>query len=271
MGGYNTRTINEPRLEAWFAMSSSKGVFSEDDSNAGKEPIGRKGCCSAARGGKLYLFGGYPFPHPGEIDVFDFRTCCWNILKTNNFGPIRAGASCTVIKDDVFTFGGFFNGVRHADIHKLDLQQATWKKIEIKNESQGPMSKDKAGLVDYGEEMLCVVGGFGYFGDRNSGRVGLRSLHSMMFGIMVMVGMNTGLMNCMCSTYPQVSTSTQKLCNDLLLKSMNSQSIFSEKGLLYNVCIFANIPTSTYASMPVICVITCVYCCMFVLCCHVDT
>lgn len=135
---------------------------SDEDRDGGSEPIGRKGICSVVHGGKLYLLGGYPFPHPVEVDVFDFKSCRWSVAKTTNFGELRAGSCCARIRDSVFVFGGWFNGARYANLQELDFLTLTWKKIKVANSEHGPMCKDKAGMVDYGEEMLCVMGGFGY-------------------------------------------------------------------------------------------------------------
>lgn len=132
----------------------------------GSEPAGRRGVCTAVHGDKLYLLGGYPSTIPTGIDVFDFTQCCWSVATTDNPGhrALRTcGSSCVVIKDSLFIFGGWYSGMRHANVYQLDLvKEFTWVKLKIVNPEVGPMCKDKAGMVDYGEDMLCVMGGYGW-------------------------------------------------------------------------------------------------------------
>ena len=126
---------------------------------------GRRGHCTAIQGSKLYILGGYPLSL--DLHVFDFSQCEWKIIPTgNSYHPAlqNSGSSCVVIKDSLFVFGGFHVeiGTRNADISELNLKDYTWKDLKVTNPELGPLFKDKAGVVDYGEEMLCVMGGFGY-------------------------------------------------------------------------------------------------------------
>lgn len=129
------------------------------------EPIGRKGLCSAIHDGKLYILGGYPFSQSSSgLDVYDFDQCEWAFAATETPGHPAlkiSGSVCVVIKDSLYTFGGWMHGNRNADIHELNLMSFKWRQLEVSNPELGPMLKDKAGIVDYGEEMLCVMGGYG--------------------------------------------------------------------------------------------------------------
>ena len=77
-----------------------------------------------------------------------------------------SGACCCVLGDRdrefLATFGGWNDGERVADVHTLDLSRMAWKYCDIVNPEEGPFFKDKAGMIPYGNEMVCVVGGYGY-------------------------------------------------------------------------------------------------------------
>ena len=75
-----------------------------------------------------------------------------------------SGACCTVIDDHLYVFGGWVSGLRTADVHELNLASLIWRKLEPTNQGEGPFLKDKAGMVSYGNHMLCVFGGYGYPG-----------------------------------------------------------------------------------------------------------
>ena len=140
------------------------------------EPIGKRGACSIVYNGKLYMFGGYSGSTsidflPGlaeriqtrEIIIFDFTECKWSTVRTRGeFPRVITGACATVIGECLYLFGGWYRGYRNADINQLNLETLTWKKLTYDWMKGGPMCKDKAGMVDYGEEMLCVMAGYGY-------------------------------------------------------------------------------------------------------------
>lgn len=73
-----------------------------------------------------------------------------------------SGACCAVMNDRLYAFGGWVHGKRSNDIHELDFHTLTWQLLEAGNPEEGPFLKDKAAMVDYGQEMLCVFGGYGY-------------------------------------------------------------------------------------------------------------
>ena len=120
------------------------------------EQPGELGACSAVYNDKLYMYG----VSSTKICVFDFTECKWSTFKTKgNFPRALSGSCATVIADCFYLFGGWF--VKNSDIHKLNLATLTWKRLTEKGMKGRPMDKDKAGMVDYGEEMLCVTGGYG--------------------------------------------------------------------------------------------------------------
>ena len=143
------------------------------ESTDASEPLGKRGACSAVYDGKLYMFGGYC----GGIDffqgllghenkdmwVFDFTECSWSRKRTKgDFPRVITGACATVIGENLFIFGGWYRGLRNQNVHQLNLETLVWKRLTEKRMNGAPMCKDKAGMVDYGEEMLCVMGGYGY-------------------------------------------------------------------------------------------------------------
>jgi N-acetylneuraminic acid mutarotase len=135
------------------------------------EPEGRRGQWSVVHGGKFYLYGGYTagkealtFQSMIHLHVFDVTTCEWSVVKTGGNRPRSySGACSTLIGDKMYMFGGWFMGMRKADIHELNLVNYEWKKLTSDDYMEGsPLLKDKAGMVAYGTEMLCVTGGYGY-------------------------------------------------------------------------------------------------------------
>lgn len=129
------------------------------------EPTGRRGLCCAVYEGSLYLYGGYGdyFNDPYELDVYDSSTCKWTTVQTNGEVPQAcSGCSCASTRGHFYLFGGWYVGMRTADVYELNLTDKKWKKLTYANMKGAPLCKDKAGMVDYGESMLCIMGGYGY-------------------------------------------------------------------------------------------------------------
>ena len=103
-------------------------------------------------------------PLVNHLDVFDFSRCEWRLVKTRGNCPrVVSGACSTVIGDYLYMFGGWYEGLRNADIYALSLLNFRWKQLTDVEAMRGsPLCKDKAGMVDYGTEMLCVMGGYGH-------------------------------------------------------------------------------------------------------------
>ena len=141
-----------------------------DSTLEAKEPISRRGLASAVHvNGRLYLYGGYGNGYPQSLnkcnrhlDVFDFTRFEWTSIKTEGTYPSSTvGASFTVIRDCLYVFGGWYYGRRNADVHELNLVDYKWKKLSDHDEERaGPLKKDKTGMVNYGDDMLCIVGGY---------------------------------------------------------------------------------------------------------------
>ena len=137
------------------------------------EPISRRGLCSAVYDGRMYIYGGYsnrlitfyfmPVEWQAKLDVFNFSTYQWDSIKTEGSYPnFTSGSGIIVVKDCLYLFGGWFRGERNADVHQLNFTNLNWTKLTDRDMKGGPMCKDKAGMIDYGDEMLCIFGGYGY-------------------------------------------------------------------------------------------------------------
>jgi len=136
------------------------------------DPLGRRGACSFVHDEQFYLLQGYAGgsvldQRPRKsLEVLNMSTGQWSSVTTSGeaLPESISGACCTVINGRLYTFGGWIAGLRNADVHELDLVSLVWKKLEAGNPGEGPFLKDKAGVVSYGEAMLCVFGGYGYPG-----------------------------------------------------------------------------------------------------------
>ena len=141
----------------------------EDAKKSDREPVGRRGACSFFHNGKFYLYSGYSGGpvlaqrDKSDLDVLDLSHGRWTTEPTQGDGPPRciSGECCTLTNGCLYVFGGWLSGFRNAFVHELDLSTLTWRMLPSKNELQGPMLKDKAGMVAYGKHMLCVFGGYG--------------------------------------------------------------------------------------------------------------
>ena len=147
----------------------------DDCSVSDYEPNQNRGLCSVVHDGKLYLHSGYDPGHYNErvnlLHVFDFSDSKWSKVRTKGDIPEAiSGSSSTVIGDSLYIFGGWCHGAnRNADVLKLSLVNFRWELLtDAAVQGGGPMHKDKAGMVNYGCEMLCVMGGYGHFGTRSS-------------------------------------------------------------------------------------------------------
>ena len=131
------------------------------------EPPGRRGAYSFIHDEKFYLYHG----HNGRRDQqredvlpsYDLRTAEWSEVTTiNKAKRAVSGEAVTLVNDKLLAFGGcWWDGERSAVVWALDLKTLGWRECVPSNPSEGPMPKDKAGTVAYGDEMLCVFGGYG--------------------------------------------------------------------------------------------------------------
>lgn len=136
------------------------------------QPSGRRGACCFSHDEAVYVFQGDEggFSPPVELMLYRFLLPegRWESVATSSAGMSSAicGACCCLVGDReherLVTFGGWNAGWRVADIHTLDLCNKTWSRCGIDNPAEGPFLKDKAGMIPYGNDMVCVVGGYGY-------------------------------------------------------------------------------------------------------------
>jgi len=79
--------------------------------------------------------------------------------------PAISGVAICAVGEALYTFGGWgcpgWNYWRTNALHKLNLQDMLWRKVEPVNPKDGPGMKDKCGMVVHGNK-LCIFGGYGY-------------------------------------------------------------------------------------------------------------
>lgn len=146
-------------------MAGSPGEVAVKD---GWQPEGRRGACSFAYEGAVYLFQGDTcagYESDEKLYRFLLREGKWEVVYTSGSARQRpnavCGACCCLLGERLVVFGGW-NLARSADLHQLDLSTVMWSKCDVKNPSEGPFRKDKAGMIPYGHDFVCVVGGYGY-------------------------------------------------------------------------------------------------------------
>ena len=132
------------------------------------EPPGRRGACSFIHDEKLYIHHGSNQQRENVLPSYDLRTTVWSEASTafdtstaRRGIRVISGEAFTVVKNALCTFGGWCDGARNSSVWELDLNTFIWRECVPKNPSEGPMPKDKAGMVAYGGDMLCVFGGYG--------------------------------------------------------------------------------------------------------------
>ena len=164
-------------------MQEDEGDESCSQAEASKEPAGRRGACSFIYNDKFHLYSGYSGGDArnqratAKLEVLDLSSGVWRSEVTKggaeDLPPCLSGVCCAVNNNCLYVFGGWLAGVRNADVHELNLSTLTWRKLLAKNPVKGPMLKDKAGMVAYGKDMLCVFGGYGYLSwDHTAGQNG---------------------------------------------------------------------------------------------------
>ena len=138
-----------------------------------EQPIGRRGACCFTHRGAVYVFQGQEgiFLHDEETTIHRFliEEGKWESKSLHQvaLGPFVSGSCCCIFgevnqEQYLAKFGGWVAGHRKADIQTLNLGDMKWKNCDIVNPGEGPLLKDKAGMVPYGNRMVCVVGGYGY-------------------------------------------------------------------------------------------------------------
>lgn len=154
----------------------------------GYRPAGRREAFSVAHYDKFYLCHGIAdlrqynddgtwIPQGEEglpMQCFDFTAGTWKGIKPTTQEPgeiglwhslsaLYAGVCSVVVDDCLYSFGGRRGGRERgcADVHELNLTTMVWRKVVPVNPEEGPMEKEKGGMVDYKGELLCVFGGYG--------------------------------------------------------------------------------------------------------------
>jgi hypothetical protein len=115
---------------------------------------------------KAYMFGGRNLSEKC-VWVYDFSTREWT---PEAFGPescnpsVIAGGFGSVINDRFYMFGGWEPGYLTHSIYlyELNLETFVWRKIVPVSTDNQPLFKNKCGVVSYGEDMLCIFGGYGF-------------------------------------------------------------------------------------------------------------
>ena len=154
-----------------YGVTMNQDVHVEEESSVkegkeknNKEPTGRHGVCSFVYNNNFYLYGGRSFERSTiKLDVLDLTSGCWVTKITTGEAPDRSlfGACCTVTNGCLYLFGGILGFSRNANVYELNLNTLTWRNLPARNQREGPMGKDKTGIVTYGKHMLCVFGGYG--------------------------------------------------------------------------------------------------------------
>ena len=144
--------------------------FSQNESYIPGKRRGASSCVSKDRE-KVYMFRGYPGDRNGRdiaenhIAVFDFDKRSWT-KETFDAGienpPVDAGACCTIINDRLYMFGGWQVGQLNNEVYELNLDTIAWRQIKPIDTSNQPLLKNKCGIIPYGNDMLCIFGGYGY-------------------------------------------------------------------------------------------------------------
>ena len=87
--------------------------------------------------GKIHLMGGYGlFNTNNNIEVFDFKTQEWSVIKTTGNKPPFIRGLCLKVGDFIYSFYNSKVGNNTEDdkydsyIYRLDLKKNTWKRIE---------------------------------------------------------------------------------------------------------------------------------------------
>ena len=150
-----------------MGTSQSKSTSTEqssrppaDDISPFQPIIGANYPCCIVHEGRLYLVGGRS---QHQLDVFDFVKFEWSSIKTVGTGPeCFEGASAAVIGDLLYVFGGRGKLFCSADVYQLNLLGVDfkWKKLIATESDDIPHQKFGAGMVDYDNQWLCVMGGY---------------------------------------------------------------------------------------------------------------
>ena len=134
------------------------------------EPVPRIGHISGCFGSKLLVQGGRTkdFSEKSRqhlasvVEVFDPYSELWEQEQVQGDGPEPGTyvAASVSLHDDLFTFGGFFNGKLFNTLHRLDTKTWSWYQVSPQNEDGAPTPKSGCGMISF-RDGLGVFGGHG--------------------------------------------------------------------------------------------------------------
>ena len=134
------------------------------------EPSPRFAHGAVAVGGRCYLWGGrvQDFSASGRrkqastVEIFDSHLETWKEGHTTGAAPpgLYNGA-CTSLLDSLYWFGGNDGSSFHNSLHRLDTTTMEWREIQPLSQADGPMRKDRCGMVSFLQDKLAVFGGHG--------------------------------------------------------------------------------------------------------------
>ena len=119
-------------------------------------------CCAVHTNKKCYILNFGVRPPFCNINIYNFGSSRWHTAETVRTPFEIEGCCYSVIKDRLYAIGGWAHGKCEANIHELNLNNYKWRIINPTNPEEVPLCKYRAGMVDYGEEMLCMMGGYGW-------------------------------------------------------------------------------------------------------------
>jgi hypothetical protein len=152
------KTINDDPTNLTFEINSNN----INDVNILKSMnIKRYGHSSIYLNHYIYVIGGYDHIDNSQTSIlstlkscerFDIRKNKWEHIC--NLNHPRAFTSSTVIKNNIFIFGGMYNEKILSSIEKYDIYNNTWITYHIKL----PEKLAKTGLINFNNEILILGG-----------------------------------------------------------------------------------------------------------------
>ena len=129
------------------------------------EPQGRYGHWSAIVDGKQYTYGGHSgvgrSPTLTTVNIFDPTTKLWQLTPTSGEPPPGfVGASCGVIGQQLFHFGGHDGSNMYNTVHILNVTNLSWSTTTSTHTQGAPMRKFGSAMLEHANK-LVVSGGYG--------------------------------------------------------------------------------------------------------------
>ena len=141
-----------------------------DDHESFYEPEPRFGSGATAVGQSVFMYRGIlqsyqvksRFAIPSHCEVFDGDSSEWIRMDTVGINPKAFETfGVTSIGDHIYYYGGY-DGTTYTDqLIELDTQTMNLKELIQHNSNEGPMKKQRCGLVSLRNERLLAMGGYG--------------------------------------------------------------------------------------------------------------